>query len=484
MNVDAFSSSDNEFRNRFGSRYEQSRWSPNERPSTADYFRSSFKKIGKKVTAYAYPAKKSSRETSRTLAFYLGLFVVVVTVVVLFTPYLGLRSSSIADIATDSHHATAQPVFDGVHGTGKNPHINVPKGVPHGWRKKVFALRPDDVINHKYDHMVISILIREESSEDGLLHASVTTFLRQINRLQIASGTVADTFVGGSHNTYIPFQPRSNLFPKLEHYIDGFLTMHSFSPMQDWFMQVDEDTYMFMENLNIYLNQFKASDPYFFHNFDLVRKDSVHYKAPVKDNGHFPIGIMSRSALEILSKSDYATCILQNKYLANEETIFVTCLQELGVKAVNVPILHSTEPSHDFAWPADPCRRPLSFSQLSLGQLERLYKSQPVTGSSRDGSSYKWDTVVTYSDVFHHTFGSSRPMPGIDRHSASDSISVPAASGLECSESCKQNDSCLSWTFDKGDCYTSTHIGLSVPRSGVVSGVMSNRYNCNGASTY
>ena len=70
--------------------------------------------------------------------------------------------------------------------------------------------------------------------------ACFKTFLRQINRIQICTENVANTFVGGNHFSDVAFVPKSAVFPKLERYIDGFLSMNAFSPQQEWYMQIDE----------------------------------------------------------------------------------------------------------------------------------------------------------------------------------------------------------------------------------------------------
>ena len=187
---------------------------------------------------------------------------------------------------------------------------------------------------------------------------------------------------------------------------------------------------------------------------------------------------MSRGALQLLVKANYAQCFMQNKYVHSEETILDICLKELGVKTIPEPRFHPTEPSHDFAWPVDSCKRPLSISQLSTQQLQLLYKSRPHTGVLKDGSSFKWDTIVTYSDVFQQTFPKSISTAGIDRHSASKSKSETAESGYACQQSCLADQDCISWTYERPDCYTSPTIGISIARADVVSGIVNNRYQC------
>lgn len=220
----------------------------------------------------------------------------------------------------------------------------------------------------------------------------------------------------------------------------------------------------------------------FIHNFDILRKDATHFPILGSDTGHFPVSIISRKALEILTSSDYLACIHRKQYLHSEETALVRCLEELDVIIVQEPILHATEPNSDFNWPMDSCTRPLSISQLSDDQIAYLYRSRAVTGSA-DGKNYKWDEIVTYSEVFHHTFDNSKQSIGVDRHSAAKSHTSEAISGKDCQTSCQKDSNCLSWTYDNPKCYTSESIGISVPRSGVVSGVINYRYVCLAGSS-
>jgi hypothetical protein len=246
MNIDHYPNSENEFRNRFGSRYQHPRRNQIDNQTPVDYLRHSFESFGRKVTNYTNPKKKSKREVLRILALYLAFFVVACAVIAIFTIFFARPTKVISDGVHSSDGAQA------VIGNDKAPKIEphdvinhkydlVPEAVPVGWRKLVLDARPHDVINHKYDHFAISILVREgPSDENGLLHAAVTTFLRQVNRIQIASNSVADTFIAGNHIAFISFTPLSVMFPKLERYIDGFKTMLQFSPTQEWFIQVDE----------------------------------------------------------------------------------------------------------------------------------------------------------------------------------------------------------------------------------------------------
>lgn len=184
----------------------------------------------------------------------------------------------------------------------------------------------------------------------------------------------------------------------------------------------------------------------------------------IEDKHHFPISIMSNEAIKRLTNNQNQECFLKYKNIPSMQTIFVQCLQELGIKVIREKAFHITEPSHDFDWNADPCKRPLGISQLSMQNMQYLYMSRPATGISSNGDSYKWDTIVTYSDVFHHTFASLGFSPGIDRHSPATSTVHKTKSGLECMNLCKTNLSCVSWTFDHQNCYLSDTVGVAIPR--------------------
>jgi hypothetical protein len=233
-----------------------------------------------------------------------------------------------------------------------------------------------------------------------------------------------------------------------------------------------------LENIHVYLNSFSSSAPIFFHNFDVFPRETTHY-VDIEDKSRFPMSIMSKKALDILKKTGYSECLLKYKDIPSMETIVVRCMEDFGVKVVSVQGFHSTEPSNDFAWPENPCQRPLSISNLSRKQMESLFQSRPTTGKTSDQVSYTWDTIVTYSDIFHNTFGSKTPTPNIDRHASKPSVTKKAKSGMECLKLCEADKKCVSWTFDNPKCHMSNSVGVSIPRKGIISGIINTRYICS-----
>jgi hypothetical protein len=110
------------------------------------------------------------------------------------------------------------------------------------WHQSVSQARHDDMINHHYDNMVISILLPEADFESDGAHPSITTFLRQIHHLQICNEEIAHTYLGGKKSGSIPFFAQVPELPRLERYIDSYLSMLEFAPSQEWFIQIDQGT--------------------------------------------------------------------------------------------------------------------------------------------------------------------------------------------------------------------------------------------------
>jgi hypothetical protein len=112
------------------------------------------------------------------------------------------------------------------------------------WVAKMEDTRHEDVINHHYDNFAVSILLPEAEFDNDAIHPSVTTFLKQINHLQVCNNMVAHTFIGGKKQNSIPFFQQAPELPRLERYIDGFLSMLEFAPNQDWFIQIDQSIFI------------------------------------------------------------------------------------------------------------------------------------------------------------------------------------------------------------------------------------------------
>ena len=240
---------DFELRKRFGSSLESI--TDESKVSSAAYVWESIKSMKRKFTsfqAYEYEKKKTIRQNARYAVVYLASFLGIVTVLAMFMIWRNYGSESSTGVSDSWEGADYD--FSHVHkefphhlfGSAHHHFANAgkPKDESIKWHKQMAELRPDDAINPGFNHIAISILLANLPNEDALLQTSITTFLRQMNFLQIASAHSAHAFVGGAHDSFITYTPQTNFFPALERYVDGFKTMLTFAPNQDWFIQIDE----------------------------------------------------------------------------------------------------------------------------------------------------------------------------------------------------------------------------------------------------
>lgn len=237
MNIQQLPSGEYELRNRFPATKKlpsNTKWKIASQTASdaAGFVRDSLGKLGFNVTDQNFK-KSNVKENARVYAAYLGIALTAITALTLFVFWSAPRPRPIADIMSDSHH---NMIVGGIH----NHMLHANHHGRRHWHQKVFSMRPNDVIDHKYDDLAVSILVSQDPSHSGMLQAAVSTFLSHINYLQLSTETAANSFIGGSLDAVREFKPKSFSFPKLELYIDSYLNMLKFAPSQDWFIQIDE----------------------------------------------------------------------------------------------------------------------------------------------------------------------------------------------------------------------------------------------------
>jgi glycoprotein-N-acetylgalactosamine 3-beta-galactosyltransferase len=95
----------------------------------------------------------------------------------------------------------------------------------------------------------------------------------------------------------------------------------------DWFMKVDDDTYVILENLRYFLRDYKSSDPIYF---------GHHFKTIVKQ-GYYSGGagyVLSKEALTRFANKGRNSKICRQDGGMEDVEIGI-CMENLGVKTVN-----------------------------------------------------------------------------------------------------------------------------------------------------
>ncbi|KAJ3322820.1 hypothetical protein HDV06_002681 [Boothiomyces sp. JEL0866] len=344
-------------------------------------------------------------------------------------------------------------------------------------------------LNHLYDHIAFSLHMDERRTgetiadlatfnrEVDFITKEIGPFLHQINNLQLHDGKNAREFIHGKvFDSFVQFKPATTLFPNAEKYLNSLTALYQHFPKAEWFISINDDTYVFVENTREMLKQFNSNKPLVLLNFDVVDVTANSHYTKVESLS-IPTTVMSRAAIELIYAYDFASCLNESN-TPHEETALSKCFAQAGLQIVRQRGLHRSEPSHDFAWPKNPCELPWSISKLTENDFQRIYSNNPSTGVNRMGQTFRWDILNTYADLLHITYNTDVATRGLDRHAGTTSIINHAISGNECMKLCKKDKNCLSWTFLDLQCYTSNGIGAAIEADKAISGIIPSRYIC------
>ncbi|KAJ3072669.1 hypothetical protein HK102_006185, partial [Quaeritorhiza haematococci] len=138
--------------------------------------------------------------------------------------------------------------------------------------------------------------------------------------------------------------------------LPGFRELWRRFPDAEWYMMFDDDTYLFLPNLDRFLSQFDANQPYYFGKANVfIGCDGIKKFGDGPFFAHGGSGIvMSRGAmLRFLTKVD--KCI--NKYQtcwAGDIRVGL-CLRDAGVLIQTHHAFNGDPPNAKFGWIRDPC---------------------------------------------------------------------------------------------------------------------------------
>ncbi|KAI8894964.1 hypothetical protein BC833DRAFT_623471 [Globomyces pollinis-pini] len=487
-----------EFRNRFNQhKNDTGGWVKNLDPNN---FKMPEIQIPDSVAQYIpYYRKNKKNDDKLAICYALGLMLIGIGIVLFATrgnaTQIVTESDSVildavADVAPVSEHSnqidTKGQQVDVT--MIENSLISVPTNLAHHqdgipqkheslWYQLFSHHRPADAISPLFDGIAVSLILNYGHHYTlAPFQNSIGTFLKQVRDLQISTNDQSTKFVGSKLISTENFKVTIPKLSQLEIYFNSLQQFAKNFPEDDWYIQTDEDTFIFMENLRQVLETFKSESPLIIHNLDLPPEGTS--TESTKNDGHFPITIFSRAAMKIIEQQDISKCLMKYEYLTDLSSILFKCLSKWGIRPIAESTLHDSSPSDDFAWPADPCEEPLSVSRLTERQMQHMYNLQPTVNKCSNGNPLKWHAKTNYGDLFTYFFNGVTSTPGIDRHSASTDFIVKK-SGAECLRFCVDHHSCVSWTFTDKKCYFSDNLGIAIPSSEVVSGVLSARYRCD-----
>ncbi|KAJ3386734.1 hypothetical protein HDU92_002323 [Lobulomyces angularis] len=306
--------------------------------------------------------------------------------------------------------------------------------------------------------------------------------------------------------------------------LPGFVKLYTKFPNAKWYIMIDDDTYLFMSNLDAVLDQFNSEEEHYFGSDTMFKGcDGVTKFGDGPKFAHGGSGvILSNAAIKkMVENSD--NCIVKYRDCWAGDVRAALCLRDVGIMLQPMNNLNKGPPDSSFWYPTDPCQRPITFHNLITSQIQRLYliskraenlpnekkKSTVEENKLIDTADVQDDEIIqrenqevendknfelfgsfffpnlftsalNYGDVFQEfsvdydlkNFEVDKNRPG------SDYKSENSFDAVECKNKCKEEPKCLSWTFDDGRCWMKNSIPMGYEKVGVVSGVFPEKYVC------
>jgi hypothetical protein len=260
--------------------------------------------------------------------------------------------------------------------------------------------------------------------------------------------------------------------------LPGFKQLYKHFPNADWYIMIDDDTYVFKTNLKRTLSKYNPNLPFYLgSSTSFIGCDGVFEwgKGPFFAHGGSGI-ILSRAAVEILVKNA-DVCIQKYRDCWAGDIRISLCLRDNGVLLTALSGLNGDPPNDKYHY-GDPCVEPLTFHHLLISQIQELFKLDSLLQK-------KWNFFgfprITMADVAHAFFPStdaSEILEYSDRV-GSDLTHFPIESALECQQKCKWNSKCHSFVFDGTDCWLKSGIPPMTQHESFSSGVVLSHYICN-----
>jgi hypothetical protein len=332
--------------------------------------------------------------------------------------------------------------------------------------------------NPRFDHIAIAL---KTGKDIALQRAPIqlVTFLREVkNKIIIGDETMTIgkytmlNVISSQTNSTLNKRDQKEVTPDEQSIgwkndarknIQGFSALYDHFPFADWFVMIDDDTFILKENLRWFLKRYNPHTPFYFGTATRFRGcDGITEmgKGPFFAHGGSGI-VLSRGAL--LKMLEIKTeCLVKYDDCWAGDIRVALCLRDAGISLLHSPRFHGTPPN-DHADLQHPCSRPISFHHLFPSQIQKLYDLE-VNLKKRLS-----DIVVKFLDHSIMT-GHARP-----EHTYK---TVKVEHAEECKSRCRLQTKCLSYSFKNGNCELKDAIVAAQYDPGSATGVMLEHYEC------
>lgn len=258
-------------------------------------------------------------------------------------------------------------------------------------------------------------------------------------------------------------------------FFPGFTALYERFPKAEWYIMLDDDTYLFFDNLKYYLSKY---DPLKDHYMGSGRLETSCPITLFKNQTMFGMGgagvILSRSAMiKLYNNMDkckkYETCGYGDGALAE-------CLREIGLLFDNAlyDVMNGESPEDlYYSWQEDACLLPITFHHVKPFTVQKLYEIDRI-----NPDNHGHHNPVTYYDVYKAL--GSKGINHRDKKIIGNSFSEYETDNIQyCIEECQRTAKCKGWTLDSAShsCKLFDLVKRLKEAEGLKSGLFG--YSCN-----
>ncbi|KAI9017067.1 hypothetical protein BC832DRAFT_527390 [Gaertneriomyces semiglobifer] len=256
--------------------------------------------------------------------------------------------------------------------------------------------------------------------------------------------------------------------------LPGFRELWKRFPDAEWYVMLDDDTYVFFDNLAELLSDYNPEDKLYIGGKNMfIGCDGVKTWGEGPFFAHGGSGIViSRGGMKAMMNGLDA-CIEKYKSCWAGDVRTALCMRDQGILLTSPGGFHKDPPNDQFGYPKDPCTTPATFHHLLAKQIQRLYDLEEKT---REQHGFGF---VTFGDLFQDW--RTDVTPGMQLHvdrKGNDIANVTLPTAGDCEKRCDDTPTCFTYVYDGTKCWIKDAIPAPVEVKGFVSGVRPDRYQC------
>lgn len=271
--------------------------------------------------------------------------------------------------------------------------------------------------------------------------------------------------------------------------LPAFKLLYQSFQSADWYLLIDDDTYLFYSNLIEVLKTWNASEEVYLGNptqFTGCDRVNKYGKGPWFAHGGSGILLSRAALLKLIAGLD--RCVEKYEKCWAGDIRVALCLRDVGIllhhqsngqRGTRINF-HGRDPARA-RW-GEPCSLPATYHRIAPPLMREIWEIE------RNLTSLNLRT--TYADVFHGLFTGlqkSEIMSPFDRNLARPGSDLPyPPPDLEytrpkaCQVACELDPKCVawSWTVNEQKCALKKGVPSKLPKRGAVSGAIVERYLC------